>query len=280
MSITKEQLMTELVLQENGLSIEEMSEALGGTSQSTGPKIPDLGMNYEPEDGPMGAFYLKTDEDRVYATEGVMFRAFSNHIQYQHWDDKELVNKSILVRNTREEARDQRGGLMCGMPSYEQSIQMSPEEKEKYKGIDRYRIVRGLVSYTGKTSQGKEVTIENAPCKLSLKRKNYGPFWHDVQKKIPSGVNRWDFNCLLSTSKEKNSYGKTYYVMHFTPQFADLIPMDKITYDSLAHVTSLVKAENARIEEAYKNAQMDALDAEEAERIMDAVDTLQADYVA
>ncbi len=272
--------MTELALQENSLSSDQLNEILGASSTSTVVKIPDLGMNYEPDDGPMGAFYLKTDEDRVYATEGVMFRAFSNHIQYQHWEDKTLVNKSLLVRNNREEARDQRGGLMCGMPTYEQSIQMSPEQKSKYNGIDRYRIVRGLVSYTGKTSQGKEVTIENAPCKLSLKRKNYGPFWHDVVKKQPEGVNLYDFNCLLYTSKEKSSHGKTYYVMRFKPQFADLIPMDDKTKESKEYVASLILAENTRIEKAYKAAQMDALDAEEAERIMDAVDTLQADYVA
>lgn len=269
--------MSELVIQANNLSLEEISAQLGAASTQSGPTIPALKMNYEPEDAPMGAFFLKTDEDRVYATENVRIRAFSNHIQYQHWDDEGLVNKSLLIKNQREEARDQLGGVMCGMPTYEESIQMTPEEKEKYKGIDRYRVIRGLITYTGKTSQGKEVTIENQPFKLETKRKNYGPFYHDVMKRLPKGMNLWDFENILSTEKMKNSYGKTFYVMHFNPQFANPISMDQMTYDSLAYVTNLITSENSRIDEMYKAANFVAEEEAEAARIVDAVDTLQAD---
>ena len=270
--------MTDLVLQDNSLTIEEISAQLGAASTSSGPSIPAVGMNYDGEMGPMGAFYLKTGQDQVYATENVRFRAFSNHIQYQHWGDDGLVNKSLLVKNQREEARDQLGGIMCGMPTYEQSIQMSPQEKEKYKDIDRYRIIRGIINYTGKTSDGREVTIENQPCLMSLKRKNYGPFYHDVMKKMPRGINLWDFENILSKDTQTNSYGKKYYVMHFAPQFGSPIPMDQLTYDSLAHVSGLITAENKRIEESYKEASMQAVDEAEAARIMDEVNPLEADY--
>lgn len=275
----EETVMTELVLQENGLSLAEISAQLGAASTSSGPSIPALGMNYDGENGPMGAFFLKTGQDQAYATEGVRFRAFSNHIQYQHWgDDNSLVNKSILIKNNREEARDQLGGLMCGMPTYEQSIQMSPEQKEKYKGIDRYRIVRGLVNYTGKTSDGREITIENQPCVLSVKRKNYGPFYHDVLKKLPQGMKLWDFESLLSKETLTNSYGKKFYVMHFAPQFGSPIALDQLTYDSLAHVTNLITSENKNIDEKYKEALSEKHDQEEASRIMDEVDTLAEDF--
>ena len=271
--------MTELVVQENGLSLEEISAQLGASSTSSGPSIPALGMNYDGENGPMGAFFLKTGQDHVYATENVRFRAFSNHIQFQHWgDDNSLVNKSLLIKNTRDEARDQLGGIMCGMPTYEQSIQMSPEQKDKYKCIDRYRIVRGLVNYTGKTSDGREVTIENQPCILSVKRKNYGPFYHDVLKKLPQGMNLWDFESILSKETLTNSYGKKFYVMRFHPTFNSPIPMDQLTYDSLAHVTNLITSENKRIEEQYREAIEQKEDLAEADRIMDAVDTLAEDY--
>jgi hypothetical protein len=271
--------MTELVLQENGLSIDEMSAQLGAASTSKGPSIPSLGMNYDGENGAMGSFYLKTGQDQAYATENVRFRAFSNHIQYQHWgDDNSLVNKSLLVTNNRDEARDQLGGIMCGMPTYEQSIQMTSEQKEKFKGIDRYRIVRGLVSYTGKTSDGREIIIENQPCIISSKRKNYGPFYHDVTNKLPQGMNLWDFESILSKETLTNSYGKKFYVMRFAPQFGSPIPMDQLTYDSLSHVTNLFTSENKRIDEMYREAQSEKHDQEEAVRIMDAVDTLEADF--
>ena len=270
--------MSELAVQENHYTMEEIAAQLGAASKS-GPTIPTLKMNYEPDDAPMGAFFLKTGQDHVYATENVRIRAFSNHIQYQHWDDVDgLVNKSLLIKNQREEARDMLGGFMCGMPTYEQSIQMSPEEKEKYKGMDRYRVIRGLITYTGTTSQGQEVSIENQPFKLETKRKNYGPFYHDVMKRLPNGMNLWDFESILSTDKQKNSYGKTFYVMRFNPQFANPLPMDQMTYDSLAYVTKLVTDENARINQAYKEALNIEREVGEAATIVDKVEqALDAD---
>ena len=43
--------MTDLVLQDNSLTIEEISAQLGAASTSSGPSIPAVGMNY---DGEMG----------------------------------------------------------------------------------------------------------------------------------------------------------------------------------------------------------------------------------
>lgn len=271
--------MSDLVIQNDGLSLDEIAAQLGSASSSSGPSIPTLGMNYDGENGPMGAFYLKQGPDSVYATDNVRLRVFSNHIQYQHWDDENnLVNKSLLVLNQREEARDQLGGIMCGMPTYEESIEMTPEQKGKYKGRDRYRIIRALISYTGKTSDGKEVTLENEPCVLSLKRNNYGPFFFDVVKKMPKGMNLWDFECILSKETLQSKMGKKFYVMHFAPQFGSPITMDQMTYDSLAHITGLITSENKRIDEAYKKVLEIEADEEAATQIMDAVDTLEADY--
>jgi len=281
--LTKGIVMNELIIKENGLSIEELSAQLGASSTSKGPSIPTLKINSFGEDAagnqiPLGAFFLNTNEDRVYAKEGVKLRAFSNHVQYQHWGDSKLINKSLLIKNQREEARDQLGGFMCGMPTYEESIAMSPDERKKYEGRDRYRIIRGLVSYTGKTAQGKEATIENQPVILSLKRKNYGPFYHDVIKKMSQGVNLWDFDCVLKAEKMRTDKGASYYVMHFSPQFGSPIPMDQLTYDSLSHVTDLITSENKRINDAYNEALSEKHDNIEAERIMDEVDTLAADF--
>lgn len=279
--------MTDLIIKEDGLTLDDISAALGAASSNTekSPTIPTLKINSFGEDAngdqiPLGAFFLNTQEDRVYAKEGVKLRAFSNHIQYQHWADGKLINKSLLVKNNREEARDQLGGLMCGMPTYEQSVQMSEQERKEYEGRDRYRIIRGLVSYTGKTAQGKEVTIENQPCILSLKRKNYGPFYHDVLNRMPSAMNLWDFDSILKADKMKSPKGATYYVMHFSPQFGSPLQMDQMTYDSLAHVTGLITGENRRIEESYKKSSMQAADEAMQDEIMDAVDTLEADFQA
>ena len=272
--------MIDLVVKENGLSLNEISEALGAASSNTnkGPSIGALKINSFGEDTqgnqiPLGTFFLNNQEPRVYAKDGVRFRAFSNHIQYQHWDDGKLLNKSLLVLNKKAQARDQLGGEMCGMPTYEDSIAMSPKEREAFEGRDVYRIVRGVVSYTGKTAAGEEITIENEPCVLSLKRKNYGPFYHDVTNKMPKGINLWDFESILSAEKMKTPKGAAYYVMHFSPQFDSPLAMDQITYDSLAHVTGMITAENKRIDESYKGSRVAAADDE----LMDQIGSLEAD---
>ena len=79
--------------------------------------------------------------------------------------------------------------------------------------------------------------------------------------------------------KKTTDKGASYYVMHFSPQFATTLEMDQITYDSLSHVKNLITAENSRIDEAYKEALMQGDDDAEAARIMEAVDTFDADFV-
>jgi len=278
----EETVMTELMTKENNLSIEELSAQLGASSTSSGPSIPALGMNYDGENGPMGAFFLKMGkdgncQDNVYATENVKFRALSSHIQWQHWQEKELINKTILVNNMRDEARDQLGGIRCGLPEYEDYWKLSEDARKKYEGIDKYRVVRGLVSYTGKTPDGREVTIENHPCVFSGKRKNYGSFYNDIVSKMPKGINLWDFENILSKETKTNAYKKKFYVTRFSPQFGTPIPLDQLTYDSLSYVSNLISTENKRIEDMHKNAVSEKDDAEEADRIMDAVDTLSED---
>jgi hypothetical protein len=91
-------------------------------------------------------------------------------------------------------------------------------------------------------------------------------------------MNLWDFESILSKDTQTSPKGKKYYVMHFAPQFGSPIIMDDVTHDSLKHVTGLVLAENKRIEEAYKEASMRAVDEAEAARIMDEVNPLEADY--
>jgi len=258
--------MTELTT-DTGSTIEEMAAALGAANTKSGStKIPSLKINSKGEDDngnqiPLGAFFLNTPSGRVYAKDGVRLRAFSNHIQYQHWGtENNLINKSILMRNNAEEAIDQLGGVMCGMPTYEQSRQMSDEERKQFNGRDRFRIIRAVVSYTGKTAEGEEVTITNEPCKLELKRKNYGPFFHDVTSKM-GDRNLWDFECILRGEKLKNPAGMPYYKIRFDPQFHKPLEMDQDISDSIKAVAQMVQAENARIVEMYKTAgQDDAID--------------------
>ncbi len=275
--------MTNLVVKEGDLNLADIASALGAAQTGKkGPSIPALKINSQGEDAngvqiPLGAFFLNTPvEERVYAKDNVRFRALSNHIQYQHWGEEGLINKSILLQYAKDEGRDMLGGYNCNMPTYEQSKDFTEEQRKKYIGIDRYRIVRGVVSYTGKTASGEERTIENQPCVLSLKRKNYGPFYHDVLNRMGDRM-IWDFESILKAEKQSSPKGATYYVMHFQPQFGEPFEMSQVLYDSIQAVAGLVAGENSRIEEAWKKINLDHAEAMIEEKLVDTLEELEAD---
>jgi len=283
-TLNKDEPMNEIVNVTGNLSLDELASKLGATSlNSKGPSIPTLKINSRGEDAngvqiPLGAFFLNTPiEDRVYAKEGVRFHALSNKIQYQHWGEEGLINKSILLDYAKEEGRDMLGGYNCNMPTYEQSRNFTEEERKEYNGIDRYRVVRGLVSYTGKTASGEERTIENQPCVLSLKRKNYGPFYHDVlnrmgEKKV------WDFESILNADKVTSPKGATYYVMRFDPQFSTPVAMSQEIHDSLSAVLELIDGENSRIEDAWKKSNIQYVEDQADEELADTLEELEQSF--
>ena len=276
--------MNELTTATGNLSLEELASKLGATSgNSKGPSIPTLKINSRGEDVngvqiPLGAFFLNVPvSDRVYAKDGVRFQALSNKIQYQHWGEEGLINKSILLDYAKEEGRDMLGGYNCNMPTYEQSRNFTEEERKEYNGIDRYRVVRGLVSYTGTTASGEERTIENQPCVLSLKRKNYGPFYHDVLSRMGE-KKLWDFESVLKADKVQSPKGATYYVMRFDPQFTTPIPMSQDIHDSLSAVLELIDAENERIEKSWKKNNIQNYEDELDNSLADTLEELEQSF--
>lgn len=264
--------MTDLIIKEDQMSVAEMADALGA-SVSSKEKFsvdPMLKHNYVGENGPMGSFFVKMpkDQDNVYALEGVKFRAFSSHVQWIHWGDNEVINQSTLVlsKNTPTgkltEARDMLGGLNCSLPDYDEYWALSEEERLKLAGRDYYRVVRGLVSYTGKKPSGEEQTIKNQPCIFKGKRKNYGSFWSDFVSKMPAGSNIWDFESTLVKETLAGKGKKNYYITRFEPDFSSPLAMDQMTYDSLSYVSKAIKDENERTEKQYKEATFAKVDGE------------------
>jgi hypothetical protein len=163
------------------------------------------------------------------------------------------------------------------MPTYEQSRNFTEEERKQYNGIDRYRVVRGLVSYTGKTASGEERTIENQPCVLSLKRKNYGPFYHDVLNRM-GDKKLWDFASVLKADKVQSPKGATYYVMRFEPQFGDKVPMSQEIHDSLSAVLELIDSENERIEAAWKKSNLQHVESALDDDLADTLEELEQSF--
>lgn len=276
----------QIALQETNLSNNEIADVLGASSSGgTATKIPTLAINYDP-DFKMGGIYLKYasgSPDNIHATSDVRFRAFSSHVQWQHWGESGLINKSTLVkyknnRGKQTEARDQLGGVCCGLPDYDTFWSLTQPERDALSGRDCYRIVRGLVSFTGKSADGTEHVVENQPVIFKGKGRNYGAFTPEVSNKVPDGKNLWDFESILSIEQKVNVHKKKYWIMHFDYQLNNQLVMDQLIEETRDHILELVVGENRRVEEMYKAATMQAIDEAEQDRIMDEVNTLEADY--
>ena len=242
----------------------EMMQLLGTTAPTGGEteRLPQLKINSKRKDKqnrkvPQGYFFvsgLDNQNELVYA-ESVKLRVLSQLYQWIHYDPEQnkVTNKTILIPSFNHEARDMGGTTRCGKPTSKDLREMSKAQQAKYSDIRCFRQLRGLVSYTGQTADGEQVTLENVPCILLLKGSNFSPFEDDMVKTLPRGKNFYDYWCDV-TAEERENGSVTYYVMRFSPNYAEPASLDKPTIDTMLHMATLVKQENERIEKAYDKA--------------------------
>ena len=209
--------MNELI-DPNKLSYEEIAALMGQTMGGNQNLLPELKINaaYETNDGKTlkpGTWYIAVNGENVYAPT-CKFRPYLNCFQYLHWDREEnkLANKSLIVRNLfTEEAVDIKGGVKCGKISSKLIETLTPEQKKLQEQIKCHRYLFGQVSMTGKTVDGKEVVVEDMPCKWRAKGKNY--MTPDVFIKQVDKGQKFLFQFVLDMHliKEKND-DVTYFV--------------------------------------------------------------------
>ena len=200
-----------------------------------------------------GQLYLKNYEQAVYA-KSVKIRVLSQLFQWIDYDPDEnkVRNKTLLIPFMSHEARDQRGGIRCGKPTSREMKDWSPDRKAQYKSITLFRQLRCLVSYTGKTVDGKEVTVENVPAIILNKNSSYMNFEDEVVKKL-NGRNYNDV--WIDVHGEEHQNGSvTYYTWHYTPDLKNPVPMDDKTFDTMIHFAEMVQKENQAIDASYERA--------------------------
>jgi len=221
-----------------------------------------------------GHFFITDMDENVYA-DRVRIRVLSQLFQWIHYDPEaeKVVNKTLLIPNFRHEGRDMKGGIRCGKPASKVLKEMSKEEQKKYVDIKCYRQLRVLVSYTGQTVDGDEVTIENQPAIILLKGANFNPFEDQFIKSLPKGRNFHDYWCDVTTEEHENG-SVVYYVMQFEGDFSSPVGTDQQTYDTMIHFARLVEEENDRIERAHQKAR------HEADTDGLAIDALEGEYEA
>jgi len=233
---------------------------LNDKPQQSGNRLPELKFSTQRKDAEgndirqfEGKLYLKNYEQAVYA-DSVKIRVLSQLFQWIDYDPDEnkVRNKTLLIPFMSHEARDQRGGIRCGKPTSREMKDWSPDRKAQYKSITLFRQLRCLVSYTGKTVDGTEVTIENVPAIILNKNSSYMNFEDEVVKKL-NGRNYNDVWIEVSGAEHQNG-SVTYYTWHYTPDLKNPVPMDDKTFATMIHFAEMVKKENESIDASYERA--------------------------
>lgn len=257
---------------------------LNGTQEQDQIRVPFLKIQYEPEDKqdravPRGSFVLSEMDEPVYA-KSVKIRVLAQHFQYRQTDPEtyKIVNKTILMSDMRRgEPRDMKGGLRCGKPTGKALSQMLDEDKKRYDDIKAFRILRGIVTYTGETASGETVTVENAPFQMFLKGLNFMPF-EKASATLPRGKRMQEVWFDLTTQKEGKAFIINFSVDYDTPAIID---MD--TVDTMKVFVAMAEQENSLIERRYREALMgnstdDSAYDEASDYLRDGLGDLEEDF--
>lgn len=237
-----------------------LAELGGGASNEQDTiKIPFLKIQYDPEDSQgrdvkRGTFFLSDQTEPVYAQD-VKLHVMAQYYQYRQSDPDtyKIVNKSILQEDLRKgEARDMLGTLRCGRPTTKQLKELDDDQQKMWRNkVKATRILRGVTSYIGKTADGEEKTVENAPFQLYLKGSSFLKF-DDVTKALPYGKRYQDLWVDLKTSKA----GKA-FITEFAIDFTSPAILTNEVVETMKLFVEMARQENSRIEESYRKHSME-----------------------
>jgi hypothetical protein len=227
-----------------------------------------------------GTFYL-SNMDKIVYSETVKFRPICSHIQYYHWGEvdgkRKLICKSRATKNQRDEARDTNGGVACGMPSWDARKEMDKDTQRHWRSM-QHRVTRGLVTMTGKTADGEEVTIENQPVIMFHKNSTYSGFWKGFMQKLPKGRQLFEYEATL-TSEYQEQGDVEWYTLNYDVDLSNPLVMDlkddysKSLRDTMKVFADTIKAENAYVDSKYFEALKEgALDDIATEALGDSLD--------
>lgn len=262
--------MTELIVAD-GFDLADLASEMGASNEaSSGARLPRLTTNrrIKDDDGnrlELGQFYL-TGQDKTAYADSVKFRPLSHHFQYVKYnsDEKKTENWTVQISNWQEELRDVKGTIRCGRPDSKTLSKMTAEEKKKYKDVKNVRLIRGLVSFVGKTPDGEEITYENQPCLVKLSGQNnfqstdkgvYSRFDTQVRNRIPRGYEIWNFELDVTAEEHFSDDGSVFWhTFEWSLDPKNPLPVDQKIYDSIVYIAEMVRDENAEVNEAYFNA--------------------------
>ncbi len=251
----------------NDLSFNELAALTGQGSNDSGPYIPVLKINRDPddEDGntlPTGQYSIVTPEHgRIFSTidknkGAITFQPLFQSFRYGIWDNDagKYTRQSIIFPNFQADAPDDGGGNKCGKMSKKQLENASEATKEAQKKIKCSRMIWGLVNGDFVKIDGTKVTLEN----FLVLWQTGGASFMAVQPALDQLLKAkrpmmYHYLTLTKPRREKNG-ATIYYVPEITLDMTVMATFGQQHLDTLKAVLDLVKNENAAIMEKHKAA--------------------------
>lgn len=284
--------MTELIVAD-GFDPQDLAAEMGASAEKTqGARLSRLTTNRRIKDDEgnrleLGHFYLTGQDETAYA-ESVKFRPLSHHFQYVKYntEEKKMENWTVQAPNFREEFRDVKGTIRCGRPDGKVMNKMTADQRKKYKDVKNVRLIRGLVSFVGKTPSGKEVTYDNVPCLVKLSGQNnfqvtdkgvFARFDKQVRDIIPRGYEMWNFELDVTAKEHFSDDGSVFWhTFEWSLDPKEPLSVDQKVYDSIVYVAEMIRSENDVVNASYFDAIKSNVEVQGA---MDALgDDLEADF--
>ena len=246
----------------NKMSDEQIMQAIGqDDGSSNGVNIPRLGINRSPEDDdgnqlPVGHLFAYDSSvgQNVYG-KPVSFRPFISAMQYMHYDPEksEYVNRSIIFKNWKEEAIDILGGIKCGKIPFKERSTLTPDQLAEQRTIRCYRLLYGLLSFTGKKANGEDHTVSNLPVLWRVTGTAFAPVGAAIDQ-----VNKRKKLMFTTTfsidSKRQKKGGNVFYTPEIAVNADANLQMSKEDMETLSVFQDVINKENTEVVELYKAA--------------------------
>jgi len=249
------------------MDFETMARLTGQKTESNGPNLPRLTINREDQDNdkneiPMGTYAVKTDKGVIYSKKAT-FRPFLNTFQYMVYDAEAanprggkgaFTNKTVLFQDFKDEAPDENGGIRCGKIQGKAAKEnMSEKTKLAQKNIMCYRNMYGLLTMTGTTATGEEVTVTEMPVLWRTRGSAFMPISDALE-----GLNKRGKLMILSefklTTERRKNGGTIYYVPVLDVDALKSAPFTAEHNGILTNFSEVVAAENKSVMEKHKAA--------------------------
>tara|TARA_R100001377_G_C3186205_1_gene108670 strand:+ start:349 stop:1197 length:849 start_codon:yes stop_codon:yes gene_type:complete len=269
----------------DGLSQDQIMSMIGQEKSSTGNFLPKLAINRFPEndDGaevPVGSYGVYVPElDGMAYGKPVTFRPFMNTYQYMKYDAEKNTysNRSIIFKSWKDEAIDILGGTRCGKVPARELANVSEEERIKQKAIKCYRLIYGLVSFTGVLAGGAEAEVKDLPVLWKVTGSNFKPVGEAIEGLRRRGKVMFNHTLELKTMKKKAG-SNVFYVSNISVNPEEVSFGDK-EKEILLSFQDVINSENEEVVELWRSAKKTSPIASDA-KIIEAVGELEDDPIA